>query len=264
MKIFGGIAVALALLLLGGCGEEDGGRTTEAKTTAAPVEKPEPKPQNLRPLEITVDGYPNPDYAGLFLAQQRGYFEDAGLDLSIHTPILPSKALPYVAEGTVDLAVSHEPEVVLARERGVPVIAVGALLGRPTTALIWLKKSPIRAVADLAGKTVATEGLPYQESFLQAILAEEGLGLEDVKVVTVGYDLTSALESGRVDAIIGGSWNVEGLQVQADGPEPVVVPVADQGIDGYDELVLIARQDRLHRIGDKVRDFISALARGTR
>src|SRR5215207_1458325 len=257
MKIQRWMSLAVVVVALGGCGGQ-GGESSSSSNAIAKSDWPE----KLRPLEITIDGYPDPNYAGFYLAEERGYFEDAGLELSIHTPILPSKAVPYVNEGAVDLAVSHEPEVVLARERGVPVVAVGALIRAPTTSLIWLRRTPIRTIADLKGKTIATEGLPYQKRFLAVILAREGLALGDVKLRKVGYKLTAMLEEGRVDAIIGGSWNVEGPQLRAKGLDPIVVPVSDWGMGGFDELVVIARQDQLKRIGDEVRDFLAALARG--
>jgi putative hydroxymethylpyrimidine transport system substrate-binding protein len=266
MKWLGVLLATAVLALLVGCGgdEADEAATgSSADTTTAASEQSPPK-KKLRLIEITIDGYPNADYAGLFLAQERGYFEDAGLEVSIHTPIIPKRPVPYVLEEAVELGVSHEPEVVLARERGAPIVAVGALLPHPTTSIVWLENSGIRGVEDLEGKTIGTEGVPYQKRFLEVLLAKANLSLEDVKVLKVGYSLTSALKNGRVDAIIGGSWNVEGLQLQAEGPKPTVVPVADLGFPRYDELVLVARQDRLPKNGTKIRDFMKVWARGNR
>lgn len=266
MRLLGLLLATAALALLAGCGGDQGGEAATGKsadTTVTTSKQSHPK-KKLRLVEITIDGYPNADYAGLFLAQERGYFEDAGLEVSIHTPILPKRPVPYVLEDAVELGVSHAPEVVLARERGAPIVAVGALVPHPTASIIWLKDSGIRGVGDLEGKTIGTEGVPYQKPLLEAILATADLSLEDVKVLRVGYSLTSALKNGRVDAIIGGSWNVEGLQLQVEGPKPAVVQVADLGFPGYDELVLVARQDRLPKTGAKIRDFMEVWARGNR
>jgi len=265
MRLLGVLLATALLAVLAGCGGDEGSEAATGKsadtTTTSRQDQPKKKP---RLIEITIDGYPTADYAGLFLANERGYFEDAGLEVSIHTPIIPKRPVPYVLEGAVELGVSHAPEVILARKRGAPIVAVGALLPHPTLSIIWLENSGIRGVGDLKGKTIGTEGVPYQKRLLEAILAKANLSLEDVKVLRVGYSLTSALEKGRVDAIIGGSWNVEGVKLQAEGPKPAVVPVADLGFPSYDELVLVARQDRLPKTGAKVHDFMKAWARGNR
>ena len=105
------------------------------------------------------------------MAQKLGYFEEAGLDVSIATPSDPAAPIKQVAAGRSDLAISYEPEVALAREQGLDVVAIAALVNRPLTSLIWLQKSGIKGVADLKGKTVATAGIPYQDAFLKTILA---------------------------------------------------------------------------------------------
>ena len=78
------------------------------------------------------------------MAQKLGYFADAGLDVSIQTPSDPAAPIKQVAAGQTDLAISYEPEVLLAHEQGLDVIAVGALVDRPLTSMIWLEKSGIR------------------------------------------------------------------------------------------------------------------------
>src|SRR6187455_2622301 len=145
------ILAVLAALAVAGCGSD--GSTAQAGKDASQQEKPakaEPEPnpeaelaekEGLKLLEITIDGYPNADYAGLYLGEKLGYFADAGLKLHVHTPIEPRRPVLYVAEKVVPLGVSHQPEVTLARARGTPIVAVGSWLPQPTTALIWLKKS---------------------------------------------------------------------------------------------------------------------------
>src|SRR6478672_9484268 len=92
------LALAIALLALGlaACGEK-----SEDGTTAA------------QPLSLTLDFYPNADHAGIYMAQKLGYFEEAGLDLTIQTPSDPAAPIKQVAAGRTDLAISYEPEVAL-------------------------------------------------------------------------------------------------------------------------------------------------------
>jgi putative hydroxymethylpyrimidine transport system substrate-binding protein len=238
------IALALGLAACGEKSEDTTGREAE-------------------PLSLTLDFYPNPDHAGIYMAQKLGYFADAGLDVSIDTPSDPAAPIKLVAAGQTDLAISYEPEVMLAREQGLDVVAVGALVDRPLTSMIWLKKSGIRGLSGLRGKTIATAGIPYQDAYLKTILARANLSPADVKAVNVGYGLLPALIGGRAQAMLGGFSNVEGVDLRMRGLDPVVTPVNELGVPTYDELVLVAKGDRLEADAQPIRLFLAALARGT-
>ncbi len=239
--------LALATLGLAACGEKS------EDTTGAATE----------PLSLTLDFYPNPDHAGIYMAKKLGYFADAGLDVSIQTPSDPAAPIKLVAAGQTDLAISYEPEVLLAREQGLDVVAVGAVVDRPLTSLIWLKKSGVKGVADLRGKTVATAGIPYQDAYLKTILARAKLTPADVDTVNVGYGLLPALAGGRAQAMLGGFSNVEGVDLRLRGKDPVITPVDKLGVPSYDELVLVASRKRLEEDPEAIRLFLGALARGT-
>jgi putative hydroxymethylpyrimidine transport system substrate-binding protein len=242
------IAALMLLLALGlaACGEksEEGGGAAQ-------------------PLSLTLDFYPNPDHAGIYMAEKLGYFEEAGLDVGIDAPADPTAPMKLVAAGKSDLAISYEPEVALAHEQGLGVVAIGALVNRPLTSMIWLQKSGIKGVGDLKGKTVATAGIPYQDAFLQTILGRVGLTPADVQTVNVGFGLLPALVSGSAEAMLGGFLNVEGVDLRQRGKDPVVTPVDQLGVPTYNELVLVANRERLEADPEKFRLFIAALERGT-
>jgi putative hydroxymethylpyrimidine transport system substrate-binding protein len=243
-------AIALAVLLL-------------ALALAACGEKSEDTTGDREAFSLTLDFYPNPDHAGIYMAQKLGYFEEAGLDVSIATPSDPAAPLKQVAAGRSDLAISYEPEVALAHEQGLDVVAVAALVNQPLTSLIWLQKSGIKGVADLKGKTVATAGIPYQDAFLKTILARVDLEPGNVEAVNVGFGLLPALLGGSAQAMLGGFSNVEGVDLRERGKAPVVTPVDELGVPTYDELVLVARRQSLEDDPDKFRLFLAALERGT-
>jgi putative hydroxymethylpyrimidine transport system substrate-binding protein len=230
---------------------------------AACGEKSEDTTGDREGFSLTLDFYPNPDHAGIYMAEKLGYFEEAGLDVSIATPSDPSLPIKQVATGDSDLAVSYEPEVALAREQGLDVVAIAALVNRPLTSLIWLGKSGIKGVGDLEGKTIATAGIPYQDAFLKSILARVKLTPEDVKAVNVGFGLLPALLGGSAQAMLGGFSNVEGVDLRERGKAPVVTPVDELGVPTYDELVLVTRRQSLEENPEKFRLFLAALERGT-
>jgi len=221
-------------------------------------------PGNPQPFDVALDFYVNADHAGLYTAIDRGYFRDAGLDVRPRVPSDPSAPIKEVAAGRVDLAISYEPEVLLARDQGLPVKAVAALVDTPLTSLIWLQGSGIENVKGLRGKTIATAGIPYQEDYLSTILERTGLSPDDVEVVNVQQGLLPAILSGRADAMLGGFLNVEGVDLRLRGKQPTVIPVDRLGIPTYDELVLVANSDSLDDEEQNVRLFIAALERGTK
>lgn len=230
---------------------------------AACGEKSEDVTDESQPLSLTLDFYPNPDHAGIYMAQKLGYFEEAGLDVSIHTPADPAAPIKLLAAGQTDLAISYEPELLLAHEQDLDVLAVGALVNRPLTSMIWLKKSGIKGVGGLRGKTIATAGIPYQDAYLKTILARANLTPSDVKAVNVGFGLLPALVGGSAQAMLGGFSNVEGVDLRLRGQQPIVTPVDKLGVPTYDELVLVAQREALEEDPQKFRLFLAALARGT-
>jgi putative hydroxymethylpyrimidine transport system substrate-binding protein len=214
-------------------------------------------------LTLDLDFYPNPDHAGIYMAEKEGFFKEAGLELTIDSPSDPAAPLKEVAAGRADLAITYEPEVMLAHEKGLDVVAVAALVNRPLTSLMWLKSSGIKSVTDLKGKTVSFAGIPYQEAFLKTILARAKVPASSVKAVNVGFGLLPSLVSGSAQAMLGGYSNVEGVDLQLRGKDPVITPVDQLGVPTYDELVIVARRSTLEEEGERVRLFISALRRGT-
>ena len=243
------LAAALAALaLLAGCGEK------EENLEAGVSEQ----------LDLALDFYVNPDHAGIYTAQENGYFKRAGLRVTPRVPSDPSAPIREVAAGRADLAISYEPEVLLAREQGLDVVAIAALVDEPLTSLISLPEGGIAKPADLRGKTVATAGIPYQADYLETILAGAGLSASDVRQVDVGLNLLPVLLGGQADAILGGFRNIEGVDLAERGADPSVVPVNQLGVPNYDELVLVAQGERLEEDPEALRLFIGALAKGTK
>jgi putative hydroxymethylpyrimidine transport system substrate-binding protein len=241
------LAVACAAIVAG-CGEK-----SESTTSGSP-----------EPFTLALDFYVNPDHAGIFEAIDNGYFRDAGLEVEPQTPSDPSAPIRQVAAGNADLAISYEPEVLLAHDQGLPVKAVAAVVPTPLTSMIWLRESGIRSVKDLRGKTIATAGIPYQEAYLDAILDDAGLSPGDVEVVNVQQGLLQAVLTGKAQAMLGGFLNVEGVDLKLRGKDPTIIPVNMLGIPTYDELVLVANSDTLDDRSEDIRLFIDALERGTR
>jgi putative hydroxymethylpyrimidine transport system substrate-binding protein len=237
------------VLLLAGCG-------TKSDTTTAGSGRSEP-------FTVMLDWFPNPDHAGLYAAQASGEYQRAGLDVKFVTPSDAAAPLKLLQAGRVDLAISYEPDVMLARDQGADVVAVGALVQKPLTALMSVGAKGITRPQQLAGKTVGTAGIPYQSAYLHTILDKAGVDPGSVKEVNVGFNLTGAMVSKKVDATIGAFWNVEGVELQRAGRKPHILRMESLGVPAYDELVVAARQRDLDEAtGSKGRRFLQATARG--
>jgi putative hydroxymethylpyrimidine transport system substrate-binding protein len=240
------LVAVCALLALAGCGEK------------VDVLRPSSEHQ----FQLMLDYFPNADHAPIYDAQARGYFKQAGLDLKIRPPADPAAPIKQVAAGRVDLAISYEPEVLRARSNGLHVVAVGALVRTPLTSIISLPKAKIARAADLKGKTVGTAGIDYQHAYLQTIVDRANVPQSSVKERNVGFNLVPALVTGKVDAILGGFWNYEAIDLAQRKKHPKVIRIEQAGVPSYDELVFVANADALDREGPLIRSFLAALRRG--
>jgi putative hydroxymethylpyrimidine transport system substrate-binding protein len=236
-----------------------------ALTVAACGEKHDVlQPSGSKHVELMLDYFPNADHAGIYAAQAGGDFKQAGLDVAIRTPSDPAAPIKQVAAGRVDLAISYEPEVLRARDQGLKVVSVAALVQKPLTSIISLPKGKIARPADLRGKTVGTAGIDYQEAYLKTILANANVNPDTVKVRNVGFGFSPALITGKIDAALGAFWNYEGVDLRLRGKRPRIIRIEKAGVPTYNELVLVANEDALKTDADKIRAFIGAVSRGTR
>jgi putative hydroxymethylpyrimidine transport system substrate-binding protein len=242
------VLLLLASALLAGCGEKEDVL----------------EPRGSKHVELMLDYFPNADHAGVYAAQAGGDFEQAGLDVAIRQPPDPAAPIKQVAAGRVDLAISYEPEVLRARDQGLPVVSVAAIVQKPLTSIISLPEAKIREPADLEGKTVGTAGIDYQSAYLRTILLEAGVRPDTVKERNVGFGLTPALLTGKVDAVLGAFWNYEGTELRLKDKRPRIIRMDEAGVPSYNELVLVANKRSLGGDADKIRAFIGALSRGTR
>ncbi len=215
-----------------------------------------------KPFTVMLDFFPNADHAALYSAIAHGDFRAVGLDVLPQVPAEPADPLKLLAAGKVDMAISYEPELLLARDQGLKLVSIGALVQRPLTSIIALPGQHVEKVADLAGKTVGTAGIPYQAAELRTVLQTAGVNPASVKEVNVGFNLVPAMLSKKVAATLGGFWNYEAIQLALLHKHPLTIPVNQAGVPSYNELVLVVREDEAHTRGQDLRAFMQALTRG--
>ena len=239
-----------------------------AAPLAACGEKEEPDSGSVaggdaQPLRVMLDYFPNADHAGIYAAKESGAYANAGLDVTITPPPDPSAPLKLLLAGRTDIAISYEPELLLARDKGAELVSVGALVQTPLTSLMAVGKAGVRTPQDLRGKRVGTSGIPYQTAYLKTILGKARVDPGSVKETNVGFNLVPAMLSGKVDATLGAFWNYEGVDLERRGRDPQIQRMEKLGVPTYAELVFVVRRRDLdEEFGAKVRRFMQATARG--
>lgn len=196
-------------------------------------------------LEVMLDWFVNPDHGPLIIAEELGYFDDAGLDVELITPSDPNAPPRMVAAGNVDLAVSYQPQLHLNRRDGLPLVRVGTLVETPLACLVVLADGPVRDVSDLASRKVGFAVAGVQEMLLSAMLADNGLDADSVEKINVGWSISPALMSGQVDGVIGAFRNFELNQMAIEGVDGRCFFPEQEGVPAYDELIYVAHGERL-------------------
>jgi putative hydroxymethylpyrimidine transport system substrate-binding protein len=218
--------------------------------------------RDLHSLTLWLDWYPNSDHVGIYVAMAKGYYARQGLAVQARVPSGATDALKLVAHGTGDIAISYEPDVLLSRAQGVPVVATAAIVQRPLTCIMALRSSDVTRPRQLQGKTVGIAGLPSDYTNIAAVVRDDGGNPKLVKTVVVNYALLQALLTKRVDAVEGVYWTWEALQARQRGYQVNVMHLERYGVPVYDELVFATATRQLQREAATLRAFQRATFEG--
>ena len=248
-RVFALSLLAVSLIPLAGCGGTSGGAESS---------------DGLETVTLTLDWYPNADHAGVYTAQEQGFFEEAGLEVEIQQPSDPTAVLQLVAAGQSEFGISYENEMTNAAAREVPVRSVMAIMQEPLNSIISLEEAGIASPEDLAGKTVGYAGQSFGSAVLDTVLREAGEDPSSVEKINVGLDLRPALTSERVDAVVDAYWNIEAVELAQEGFETDVIRLPEVGVPNYNELVIATSGSYAEENPDLVRRFVGALVEGHR
>ncbi|HEY7267802.1 MAG TPA: ABC transporter substrate-binding protein, partial [Solirubrobacterales bacterium] len=208
---------------------------------------------------LVLDFQPNAVHAGIYAAQANGFFKDAGLDLKIQEPSSTADSANLLETGRADFAVMDIDDFGIARERGLDLVAIAAIVQRPLAAVIARDPDEIRTPADLAGRTIGVTGVPSDDAVLDTVLRSGGVDPSDVHPVTIGFNAVASLAAGKVDAATA-FWNAEGVQLQQMGVPVREFRVDQFGAPRYPELVVATTP----RSCNDARLFAAGLRRGYR
>ena len=211
-------------------------------------------------LTVMLDWFVNPDHAPLIVANAKGYFADAGLDVEFIAPADPNDPPKMVAAGKADLAVSYQPQLHLQVAEGLPLVRIGTLVATPLNSLVVLADGPVHSIGDLKGARIGYSVGGFEDALLGAMLERHGLTLDDVELINVNFSLSPSLVAGQTDAVIGAFRNFELNQMDLIDRPGRAFYVEEEGVPAYDELILVANRADLGR--PELRRFLDALERG--
>ena len=218
--------------------------------------------QELIDISLALDWYPNSNHAGIYYGIDNGYFEENDINVDVYTPSDPASILQTVASGRDEFGISYQPDLLLARSEGIPVVAVHSIVKTPLNSIMTLGDSGIDNPSKLKNKTIGYPGIPLNIGILSSILEEQDLTIDDVNLVDVGFDLVPALLSERVDAIIGAFWSHESILIELEGREVNILKFEEWGIPKYHELVLVTSEEYFKNNEETVEKFVDAFSRG--
>jgi NitT/TauT family transport system substrate-binding protein len=232
------------------------GLTGAAGVTAQSTEGAAAEPTRLT---VGLGFIPSVQFAQFYLAEQAGYYAEAGLDVTFQNKIDP-ELVTLLATGAVDIGMADGTSLIPAVSQGIPVVYGATIYARHPNVVFALGSTGLEEPADLAGKTIGIPGR-FGSSWvaLQALLASAGLTPDDVEIVTYpDFGQGVAVGSGQVDAATGFATN-EPVQLRLQGLDVDELRVSD--VAPLPGPGLVVGRDTLERKGDALRAFTAATIR---
>ena len=246
MKRFICLLLVCAMLLCG-CGASAGNNETSG----------------LKELDVVLDWYPNALHAFLYVAIEKGYYEEEGLKVNIRFPSNANDAISLVAAGQADIGLYYQQDVIQARaQQDVPVKSIGAVVQGPLNIVLSLKEKGITSAGDLVGKTIGYAGTELSEALIRSIMQYVGADYSDVTMIDVGFDLMSSMTTGNVDATIGCLVNHEVPQMEEEGFSVNWFDLDDYGVPTYYEGIFLASDEAIANDSETLQAFLRASAKG--
>ena len=217
----------------------------------------------LEDFSIVLDWYPNALHSFLYVAQEKGYFAEEGLNLVVNFPANTNDGISLPAAGRADVGMYYLQDAILtAVEEDVPIVSIGAVTQESLNVVIALKESGIDDAEDLKGKKIGYAGTALSEAQVECMLENAGVSAEDCELIDVGFDLLTATTTGQVDATIGNMVNHEVPQLEEEGVEINYFFPTQFGVPEYYELVFLAGKDAVENNPEKLQKFLRAVDKG--
>jgi ABC-type nitrate/sulfonate/bicarbonate transport system substrate-binding protein len=243
------ISILCVVFLLTACGSQQ-------KEEGSQGEK-----ESLKKVSVVLDWTPNTNHTGLYVAKEKGYFKEEGLDVDI---IMPGEAGAdqLVASGKAEFGVSYQEGITQARVEGVPIVSIAAVIQHNTSGFAAPKQKNITSPKDFEGKTYGGWGSPVEEAVMASIMKKEDADIDKVKFVNMGdADFFTAVKRDVDFAWIYYGWT--GIEAELRGEELDMLYVNEYSdkLDYYTP-VLSTNEKMVKGNPETIKAFLAAASKG--
>lgn len=218
-----------------------------------------PAVDGAQKFTLILDWFPNIDHLPIYVARQQGFFAEEGLELKIISPSDTSDGLKLAASDNVDIAISYEPQTIIAAARGLDVVVFGRLIEHPLTTLLFLKGRGIETPKDLEGKRIGYTVPGLMDMLLDAFAKLNGI--QQYETINIGFSIVQSLTAGKVDAVMGPFKTYETVAMAHRGYKVGYFELEKWGIPDYDELVFITSRKSMKKHQAKMAAFSKVIDR---
>jgi len=214
----------------------------------------------LEKVTLRLDWVFGSEHAPIFLARDKGFFRDEGIDVDVLAGEGSTVTVKLVGNGNADFGYAAADQAMMAYAKGLPVVATAVILQKNPVAVIFPQASGIKTLQDLYGKTLGVPTLSVAEK--QWRYVEKLNHIEDSKIhqVSLGTGIATMIEAKEVDAAVAFFFN-DGLKVVSDGTPMGWILLSDVGLPIY-STSLIVSEDIINKNPDLVHRFTRAFVKG--
>lgn len=233
-RTFGAGLAGVTGAALAGCGGENANTAPAAPTSvvARPTTvaaAPTATTVVVEKASLRLSWIKNTEFAGFFVAQEKGYYKQEGIDLTINGAAQNLPEIQAVAGETDLIGLSGGASLMLARAQGIPIKAFGALFQKGPGCFCWLEKSGIKSIQDFKGKKLGHQQTARAST--EAMLTLNKIKVEDVTLIPIGFGIEPLL-TGQVDILTGLVTN-QVVLLEQQGEKVGYAPYSDLGFGFY-------------------------------
>lgn len=249
---------ALVAAILGGCGGDDEPDNTGSDTTSGEVTSGEEQPKELTKVKYQLGWFVDEGQTGIAVAQEKGYFEEEGIDLEIVPGGPNNDGVAPVASGQAQIGqASSSPSLMLAVSQGIPIQAFAVQGQEHPYAYISMPDTPLETPQDLKGLNIGVPATGVE--LVEAMLAANDMSMDDIGGITnISFDIRPLLQ-GKVDVWGGWLTDISQLNLLPDGYH--AMRLWDVGVQLY-STINYANPDYIKENPEVIEGFLRAAAKG--
>ncbi len=225
--------------------------------------QPTSEPRVLEKITVVLDWVPNTNHTGLYVALDKGYFEEEGLQVEIIQPSAGGSA-DLIAAKQAEFGVSYQEEVTYARTASdpLPVVSIAAIIQHNTSGFASPANKNIVTAKDFEGKKYGGWGSPMEEAMLRGLMIKEGGDFNKVEMVDIqASDFFSSVENHVDFTWIFYGWDGVAAELKDYDLNFIKLQDVEPALDFYTP-VLIANESLLEEDPDLARRFLNATSKG--